>query len=149
MLFSVQFSCKLSAHNSAYILKVISSPTPNAICPIHQTFVGFMHGSTVFLGGFVCRFLCFTIAAFLFARFLYCNSLFVFFGCNLYSFFGSMSSTLLAHLNTCSLNISLVFHRKDLCDARAKPKMSSKFQMRCTPPVEVSGGQEQYYIRSS
>ena len=27
--------------------------------------------------------------------------------------------------------------------------MSSKFQMRCTPQVEASGGQEQYYIRSS
>ena len=26
----------------------------------------------------------------------------------------------------------LVFHRKDLCDARPKPKMSSYFQMKCT-----------------
>ena len=26
----------------------------------------------------------------------------------------------------------LVFHRKDLCDARPKPEMSSYFQMRCT-----------------
>ena len=26
----------------------------------------------------------------------------------------------------------MVFHRKDLCEARVKPKMSSYFQMRCT-----------------
>ena len=28
---------------------------------------------------------------------------------------------------------SLVFHRKDLCDARAKSKMRSLLKMRCTP----------------
>ena len=27
------------------------------------------------------------------------------------------------------------FHRKDLCDARPKPEMSSKFKMRCTPSL--------------
>ena len=43
----------------------------------------------------------------------------------------------------------LVFHRRDLCDARAQPEMSSKFQMRHTSPIGSSGGQEQYYIRSS
>ena len=46
-------------------------------------------------------------------------------------------------------NKLLVFHREDLCDARPKPKMSSNFKMRCTPLVEASGGQEEYYIRSS
>ena len=55
---------------------------------------------------------------------------------------------LIARLNPkCYL---LVFRRKDLCDARAKPKMSSKLQMQTyPPPVEASGGQEQYYVRSS
>ena len=43
----------------------------------------------------------------------------------------------------------LVFHRKDLCDTRGKPKTSSKFQMRCTCLVEASGGQDQSYVKSS
>ena len=45
----------------------------------------------------------------------------------------------------------LVFGRKDLCDARPKPEMSSYFQMKSTcgshvPPVVTSGGQGQKYI---
>ena len=35
---------------------------------------------------------------------------------------------------------SLVFHRKDLCEVRVKPEMSSYFQMKCTdkmyPPAQ-------------
>ena len=30
---------------------------------------------------------------------------------------------------------SLVFRRKDLCEARVKPEMSSYFQMKCTAQV--------------
>ena len=30
-------------------------------------------------------------------------------------------------------DVLLVFHRKDLCDARPKPEVCSKFQMRHTP----------------
>ena len=42
----------------------------------------------------------------------------------------------------------MVFRRKDLCDARPKPEMSSYFHMKCTlrwdvPPVVTSGGLEQ------
>ena len=51
--------------------------------------------------------------------------------------------------NTIGFSIFFVFHRKDLFDAKHKTEMSSKFQMRCTPLVEASGGWEQYYIRSS
>ena len=48
-------------------------------------------------------------------------------------------------------NYLLVFCRKDLCDARPKPKMSSKMQNGPTPwnglpLVEASSGQEQYYM---
>ena len=47
------------------------------------------------------------------------------------------------------LDSSLVFSRKDLCDARVKPKMSSYFQMKCTaqvyPLVVTSGGQEHIF----
>ena len=43
----------------------------------------------------------------------------------------------------------MVFRRKDLWEARAKPEMSSEFQMRCISLVEASGGQQKYYVRSS
>ena len=48
-------------------------------------------------------------------------------------------------------NSLLVFCRKDLCDARPKPKMSLYFQMRCTlrwadPPHKTQWQQMKYYL---
>ena len=63
--------------------------------------------------------------------------------------FHQQSSLLLHQGSTFKEPHSLVFHRKDLCDARTKPKMSSKFHMQMYPPLEGSGSQDQYYIRSS
>ena len=37
--------------------------------------------------------------------------------------------------NDVLFHISLVFHRKDLCEARVKPEMSSYFQMKCTDKI--------------
>ena len=38
----------------------------------------------------------------------------------------------------------LVFHRKDLCEA--KHEMQSVFKFSDVPPLEASSGQDQYYI---
>ena len=49
----------------------------------------------------------------------------------------------------------LVFHRKYLCEAKHEMQSVFKFSdvifalKSDVPPVEASGGQEQYYVRSS
>ena len=43
----------------------------------------------------------------------------------------------------------LVFLRKDLSEAKHETQSVLKFSDADVPPVEASGGQEQYYIRSA
>ena len=49
------------------------------------------------------------------------------------------------NIAVCKIKALLVFHRKDLCDARPKPEMSSKCRMGpfygMDPQLEASGGE--------
>ena len=51
------------------------------------------------------------------------------------------------HIFGTLLRISLVFPRKDLCDARVQPEMSSYFQMKCPAQVYPPADQEQGTFR--
>ena len=64
-------------------------------------------------------------------------------------FLALIISSASAHLAPMTFHLlhSLVFCRKDLCEAKHETERSSKKQT--YPPVEASGGQVQCYIRSS